>query len=121
VNSGNVGLSNTLLLENIIGRLTHGLLGLDIYVNEKVKTQYLEDFLTLDSQELQSALTSTAPRYLVPNKCDLSVPEFVALVEDIEKAKSIIKNLEEEKPAKIDATVRILKKNVHLLYGAYHT
>jgi len=112
-------LNNILLVQNVISRVTHGLLGLDIYEQEKSRNQYLEDFLTLDIEEVQIALIPKVPRALVPTESSVSLEDFAVLIQNIAKAKKTIKNIENEKPEAIKETIKGLKKTVLLLYGAY--
>jgi hypothetical protein len=54
-------------IENIIGRITHGLIGMDIFITEKKENEYLKDFLTLDENEIKDAFLSTsAQKRLIP-------------------------------------------------------
>ena len=47
---------NSLLTQNVIGRITHGLIGLDLYIEEKKDNVYLNDFLTLTEDEVKAVL-----------------------------------------------------------------
>lgn len=111
-------MTNALLLQNILGRLTHGLIGLDLYQQESARNQYLNDFLTLETSEVEQALVAGTPRGLVPSQCEVSLEEFGTILTDITKAQHTVKNLEKEKPETIQTTIRNLKKTVTLLYGA---
>jgi hypothetical protein len=111
-------MANTLLVQNIIGRLTHGLVGLDLYEQEGSRNQYLEDFLSLEMNEVQYALAANTPKGLVPSERQVSLEDFGLVIDHIEKAKQTVKNLEKQKPQDIKTTIRNLKKTVMLLYGS---
>lgn len=111
-------MTNGLLMQNVIGRLTHGLIGLDLYEQEKVRNQYLDDFLTLETKEVESALAAKTTKGLVPAECQVTLEDFGLVTKNIEKAKQTVKNLEKQTPEDIKATINGLKKTVLLLYGS---
>jgi len=112
-------LGNALLLQNVISRITHGLIGLDIYQQEKKSNKYLEDFLSLDIKEIEDALTSISFRRLVPNTQQISLDEFNSLIQRILKAKDVIENLEERNPEEIKNIVKDLKKTMLVFCSLY--
>lgn len=112
-------MGNALLLQNVISRITHGLIGLDIYQQEKKTNEYLDDFLSLDIKEINDALTSISPRRLVPDTQQISLDEFNALTQRILKAKKVIKNLEKEKSEAVETTIKDLKKTMLLFCSVY--
>jgi len=93
---------------------------LDIYEQEKSRNQYLDDFLTLDIEDVQTALIPKVPKALVPTESPVSLEDFGIIIQNIAKAKDTIKNIEKEKPEAIKNTIKGLKKTVLLLYGVYN-
>jgi hypothetical protein len=118
---GELILGNALLLQNVISRITHGLIGLDIYQQEKKPNEYLDDFLSLDIKEIDEALTSISLRRLVPNTRQISLEEFGSLTQRVLKAKEVIKNLEKRKPEEIEATAKDLKKTMLIFCSVYRS
>ena len=76
-------MSNSFVLQNVVSRITHGLIGVDLYMQEKKENEYLEDFLSLEIKEISQALTSLSPSRLVPNSQQMSMEDFGLLVEKI--------------------------------------
>lgn len=113
-------MSNIILGQNVIGRLTHGLVGLDIFMQEKKKNPYLHDFLSLEAREINEALTSASPRRLVPNAYKVSFEESTDLLKKILKAQEVVRYIEKADQKDIDFAVQNLKKATRLFYALYH-
>ena len=108
------------MVQNIIGRITHGLIGLDIYLNEKKSNSYLEDFLTLKEGEIKTALVSTFSKTrLVPTaKVELS-DEEEALLRCVAKTQQLILNLERVNSEKeIENSINELGAKLDVIYEA---
>ena len=111
---------NSLFVQNIIGRITHGLVGLDIYLNEKKSNNYLEDFLTLTDVEIKTALVSASSKTtLIPTaKVELS-DEEEALIRCVTKTQQLIQNLEEVNSEKeIENSINQLGAKLDVIYKA---
>jgi hypothetical protein len=112
--------TNLLLVQNIVGRITHGLVGLDIYLNEKKSNNYLEDFLTLKEGEIKTALVSTSSKArLIPTaKVELS-DEEEALIRCVTKVQKLILNLEKVGSEKeIENSINELGAKLDVIYKA---
>lgn len=113
-------MSNLILGQNVIGRITHGLIGLDIFMQEKKENQYLQDFLSLEAQEINAALTSASAGRLVPNARRVSFEESADLLEKILQAQEVVRHISKAAQEEIDFAVQNLKKATRLFYALYH-
>jgi DNA-directed RNA polymerase subunit H (RpoH/RPB5) len=113
-------LSNIILGQNIIGRLTHGLVGIDIFTQEKRENPYLKDFLSLKAQEINEALTSVSARRLVPNTHRVTFEESTDLLKKILQAQKVIEHIDKADPKDIDAAKLNLIRATRLFYALYH-
>jgi len=87
--------ANSFLVQNVVGRITHGLIGLDIFLNEKRSNDYLEDFLTLEEEEIKEALaTASLKTGLIPTSPAKLSEEEEALILCVAKTKRLISTLE---------------------------
>lgn len=110
--------TNSLLVQNIVGRITHGLIGLDIYLNERKSNDYLKDFLTLNKEEIKTALVSTASKTkLIPTaKFQLSEEEE-SLILCVLKTQQLISNLDKDVSEKeIEDSINELGTNLDVIY-----
>lgn len=112
--------TNSLLVQNIFWRITHGLVGLDIYLSEKKDNNYLKDFLTLTEEEMTGALlaTSTGTRLIPPNNLKLS-EEIESLVQCVKNTQNLILNLGKTGSEKeIEQSIRDLDERLGIIYEA---
>lgn len=105
---------------NVIGRVTHGLIGLDIYVNQKRNTEYLKDFLTLDEQEMRAAFLSiTSENELIPHregKLPEKAEEFIKCVKETQKLVQKIGKIDSTK--EIKQSLDSLEKKMDIIYAS---
>jgi hypothetical protein len=106
--------------QNVIGRLTHGLVGLDIFMQEKKENPYLQDFLSLEAREINEALTSASAGRLVPNGYKVSFEESIDLLKKILQAQEVVRCIKRADKKDIDSAVQNLKKATRLFYALYH-
>lgn len=107
-------------IQNIVGRITHGLIGLDIYLSEKKSNDYLKDFLTLGGEEIKGALVAVSSwtRLIPPVKGDLS-EQMEELVECVAKTQQLVSNLDKvNSEKKIIDTIHELGAKLDILYQA---
>ena len=112
--------TNSFLVQNIVGRITHGLIGLDIYMNEKESNDYLKDFLTLKGEEIKAALVSTSSKTkLIPTaKVELSEEEE-ALIRCVAKTQELVLNLDKVNSEKeIENSIKELGAKLDVIYKA---
>jgi len=110
---------NKLSIQNIIGRITHGLIGMDIYLNEKKSNDYLKDFLTLEENELTEAFLSTnSQKRLIPlHEATLSNEEN-AFLECVKKAQKIVAGLGKvESDKEIEDCINELGAKMDIIYA----
>lgn len=112
-------LSNIILGQNVIGRITHGLIGLDIFTREKKENRYLQDFLSLEAREINAALTSASAGRLVPNARRVSFEESTDLLQKILQAQEVVRHISKADQTEIDLAVQNLKKATRLFYELY--
>ena len=113
-------MSNIVVGQNVIGRITHGLIGLDIFLQERKENQYLQDFLSLKAQEINEALTTASAGRLVPNAHRVSFEESTDLLREILQAQEVVRHISKADQKKIDTAVQNLKKATRLFYALYH-
>jgi len=113
-------LSTIVLGQNVIGRITHGLIGLDIFIQERKENRYLQDFLSLNAQEINEALTTASAGRLVPNAYRVTLEESANLLQKILQAQEVVKHISKADPKEIDSAVQNLKKAIRLFYALYH-
>lgn len=112
-------MSNTVLAQNVIGRITHGLIGLDLFIQEKRDNEYLHDFLSLTAQELGLALTTASVRRLVPNSHRISFDESAELTTQVLQTQVTVRGIANANQEEIDLAVENLKKAMRLFYELY--
>jgi len=79
-----------LLLQNIVGRITHGLIGFDLIMQGKDGSKYLADFLSLEEPELDAAFNFASINLgFVPADSEYSSKEKQELKEVIRRARAI--------------------------------
>lgn len=112
--------TNSLPLQNIIGRITHGLVGLDIFLNEKKTNDYLDDFLTLKEEEIKAALVSASSKtkLVPPAEVELSNEEN-AVIECVIQTQKLILNLDKVNSEKhIESSIDELGTKLDVIYEA---
>jgi len=112
-------LSNTVLAQNVMGRITHGLIGLDLFLQEKKDNEYLHDFLSLTASEMNDALTTASVRKLVPNTHKISPGESADLTTQVLQTQVIIRKIDKADPKELELAVKNLKKAMRLFYEFY--
>jgi hypothetical protein len=108
-----------LSVQNIIGRITHGLVGMDIFLNEKKSNEYLRDFLTLKEDEIKEAfLSTTAQKRLVPSReVKLSDEESVFL-NCFRKTQEMVVKIDEVKSNReIEDSINELGSKMDIIYA----
>lgn len=106
--------------QNVIGRITHGLIGLDIFMQEKKENRYLQDFLSLKAQEINEALMSASVGRLVPNSHGVSLEESANLLKKILEAQKVAGHIGEASSEEITSAAESLKRATRLFYALYH-
>ena len=110
--------TNSPSMQNVVGRITHGLIGLDIYLNEKKGNDYLKDFLTLEEEEIKCALvaTSSTTSLIPPVEGDLS-EQMKELLECVARTQQLVSNLDKaNSEEKIMDTIHELGAKLDVLY-----
>jgi hypothetical protein len=104
-----------ILVQNIIGRITHGMIGLDLYFRKKENSQYLKDFLSLNEDDLKCALslTSSSKHFAPPEDGKDGVDD---LAKAVRNAQGLAKNIEQANPRSIEKAVRELSVRINVLY-----
>lgn len=110
---------NKLSVQNIIGRVTHGLVGMDIFLNEKKSNDYLKDFLTLREDEIKEAfLSRSVPKKLIPShEAELSKEES-AFLSCLRKAQEIVAKIDRvESDREIEDCINELGSRMDIIYA----
>lgn len=110
--------SSSLLVQNVIGRITHGLIGLDLYLQEKKKNNYLNDFLTVTENEVKEALLlSTSKLELIPAARNELLNKQIELINIIKETQNMVKNLDKIDPDKdVVPLIQRLGSKLNIIY-----
>jgi hypothetical protein len=108
-----------LSVQNIIGRITHGLVGMDIYLNEKKSNDYLRDFLTLEENEITEVfLSMIAQNRLIPSHEAKLSDEETAFLESVKKAQKIVRGIDKvESDKEIEDCINELGAKMDIIYA----
>jgi len=110
-------LGNVILVQNVISRIAHGLIGLDLFTQKKEGNDYLRDFLTLSPMELQEAFTVSPGTKLVPNSGRNSLEEWTMFINKIQGAQEVIKSIENADEHEIKRVAGDLQEAVGFFYS----
>lgn len=105
---------------NVIGRVTHGLIGLDIYLTEKKDNDYLKDFLTLNEEEMRVAFLSSArENELIPPREEKLSEEAEAFIECVKETQKLVQRINRiGSPKEIEHSIDSLGKKMDIIYAA---
>jgi len=108
-----------LSIQNIIGRVTHGLVGMDVFLNEGRSNDYLKDFLTLNEDEIKTVfLSSGSKKRLIPREEAELSDEENAFIGAIRKTRELIVGIDRADPTKIEDCINELGGKIDTLYAA---
>lgn len=108
---------NSLLTQNVIGRITHGLIGLDLYIEEKKDNVYLNDFLTLTEDEVKAVLLSTSAKMgLIPRAEVTLSEEEKSLIDTIKKAQAVVKKIDHADAKELEPIIQDLGSKMNIIY-----
>ena len=87
--------ANSLLTHNVIGRITHGLIGLELFLKEKKSNNYLKDFLTLKEEEIKASLLSASAKMGLILVSDITLSEEQNIfVQTVLRAQEAVKKID---------------------------
>lgn len=106
-------------IQNIIGRVTHGLVGMDLFLNERKSNDYLKDFLTLTEDEIKAVLLSSiSKKRLIPQgEAELSEEEK-SFIASIGKTLEIIARIDRIESKEIEDCINELGNKMDTIYAA---
>lgn len=106
-------------IQNIIGRITHGLIGMDIFLSEKTNNAYLKDFLTLKEDEIKQAfLSSSAQKRLIPPYETKLSDEENSFLNCVKKAQELVVRIDKVKSDKeIEVCLNDLGTKMDVIYA----
>lgn len=109
-----------LSIQNIIGRVTHGLVGMDIFLNERRGNDYLKDFLTLKEDEIKATfLSSSSKKRLIPSDEAKLTDEENAFIVCIVKTRELIARIDRiESTKEIEDCINELGSKMDIIYAA---
>lgn len=110
-------LGNVILVQNVVSRIAHGLMGLDLFTQKKERNDYLRDFLTLKPMELEQAFTPSPGTKLVPNSGRASLEEWAIFIGKIQGAQKVIENIEKADEREIEGVVNDLQDAIRFFYS----
>jgi len=109
---------NIILVQNVVSRIAHGLIGLDLFSQRGEETNYLKDFLTLKATDLEQALASApGATKLVPNSKRTTFEEWAAIVERVLKAQRIIKDIRNVDRSEIEHVAKDMQEVMQFFYS----
>jgi len=108
-----------LSIQNIIGRITHGLIGMDIFLSEKTNNAYLKDFLTLKEDEIKQAfLSASAQKRLIPPYETKLSDEENSFLNCVKKAQELVVRIDKVKSDKeIEVCLNDLGTKMDVIYA----
>lgn len=109
-----------LSIQNIIGRVTHGLVGMDVFLDERGSTDYLKDFLTLNEDEIKTAfLSASSTKRLIPrDEAELSEKEN-AFIACVRKTRELIARIDKiDSTKEIEDCINELGSKMDVIYAA---
>lgn len=110
-------LKNSLITQNVIGRITHGLIGLDLYIEERKDNVYLKDFITLTEDEVKAALSSTSTKTgLIPRAEVPLSEEETSLITTIKKAQAMVKKIDHVDAKELEPIIQDLCSKINIVY-----
>lgn len=105
-----------LLVQNVIARITHGLIGFDLFMQGKKDNDYLQDFLTLKDDDLREALLSASAKMeLIPMTINISSEEK-SIIETVKRAQQIAEKIDDTDSGQIDQIMTELEDKLNIFY-----
>jgi len=108
-------------VQNVIARITHGLIGFDLRLQGKESEQYFGDFLSLTEKELRSALESaSAAASFAPLPYKVTIDQGPEVISSVRNAQRLVReeNISRET---IQRTISELEEKLNCLYcGMIH-
>jgi len=110
--------TNSLLTHNVIGRITHGLIGLELFMNERKYNNYLKDFLTLSEEEIRAALLSSSAKMGLVQVANMPLSEEqTGLIQTVISVQETVKNADKIDPQKdIEPLISELGSKLDVVY-----
>jgi hypothetical protein len=116
----NVQGSGSGLVQNVIARITHGMIGLDFQAQGKNNNKFVCDLLSLQNEEIIAALKSTSTNTnfskFAPIEEEIICTQGNEIVASVEKAKKMIAEKETDNE-KIAAMIEELEEKLAVLYS----
>lgn len=110
--------ADRLIVQNVVGRITHGLVGFDLFMQGKRNNHYLRDFLTLSDDELKLALASASVKVgLLPARREVSSEE-TNIIAVVKKAQEIARKINQTPSDEIERTMTDLEDKLSFIYRA---
>ncbi len=110
-------MGNVILVQNVVNRIAHGLMGLDLFMQRRERNDYLRDFLTLKSMELEQAFTPSPGTKLAPNSGRNALEEWVTFIGKIQGAQRVIESIENADEHEIERVASDLQDAVRFFYS----
>ena len=106
-----------LTVQNVIARITHGMVGLDLFLQGKEYSRYVNDFLSLGEDELEAAMKSAnANTGFAPYLVGISFPRESEILSAVKRAQQIAGRINEADTETIQKTMAELEEKVNYLY-----
>ena len=108
---------NSLLTQNVIGRITHGLMGLDLYIEERKENTYLKDFQTLTEEQVKAALLSTSVKMgLMPRGEVTLSEEQKSFIDSVKKAQAAVNEIDHKDAKELEPIIEDLGSRMNIIY-----
>lgn len=108
---------DVLLVQNVLGKITHGLIGFDLCLQGKEGDKYLNDFLALKDDELDAVFViATANMRFLPGRDNDTSREKEELEATIRRARAVAQQIDVAEPDDIVSVVQDLCDKMDFLY-----
>lgn len=108
------------IVQNVIARITHGMIGLDLQAQGKPNNKFVCDLLSLENEEITAALKSTSMSTNIskfaPLEDEIIDKHGSEIIASVDKAKRMIKDKETDNE-KIACMIDELDEKLAVLYS----
>jgi hypothetical protein len=108
------------LVQNVIARITHGMIGLDLQAQGKIDNKFVADLLSLENEEIVAALKSTSMSTnfskFAPLEDEIIDKQGSEIIASVNKAKRMIED-KETNQEKLAGMVEELEEKLAVLYS----
>lgn len=101
----------------VIGKITHGIIGLELYMVENHPNEYLNDFINLEEGEIKSALQGGWVNSSIVSIDQVQPKEFDDIIETVRHAQQVARNPDQSGNDQISKAISSLEAKLRLIYS----